>query len=216
MADFFGGIQGIGSGIAGLFNAGGLSASANDLDAAARLEDVNARISTASTDIQLAAVTRDALKTIGGQAQDVATAGFSASGTALDLLADSQRQASLASALTATQGAIETQSHVAQAGVYRSEAASARRQSTASTFGGLLSIGLGIFSLFSDKRMKENITRVGTSPEGLPIVKYNYLNDPTEWIGYLAQDVEKIDPKAVVDMGMKMIDSKYRPERVNA
>jgi hypothetical protein len=210
----FDGISDIGSGIGGLFQSSSLKAAAGDLNAAGASEDQNAKIAASSTEIQTAAIHRDILKTIGGQQSDIATAGFQMSGTALDLAQDTARQGALAEALTTNQGAIEVSAHKAQAQSYYAQARDAQRQSKSAGFGGILQIGLGILGMFSDKRLKTNIVRVGTNKAGLPIVKYNYLNDPTEWIGYLAQDVEKLDPSAVRDLGMKMVDSEYRPQRV--
>lgn len=210
----FDGIQSIGSGIGDLFQSSGQKASAGDLNQAGAYEESNARIAASSTDIQTAAIHRDLLKTIGGQQSDIATAGFQMSGTALDLAQDTARQGALAEASATAQGAIEVASYRARANSYYAQAREAQRQSKSSAFGGILQIGLGILGMFSDKRLKTNIVRVGTSEAGLPIVKYNYLNDPTEWVGYLAQDVEKIEPSAVRDMGMKMVGSKYAPQKV--
>ncbi len=60
----------------------------------------------------------------------------------------------------------------------------------------------------SDVRTKKNISYVGISSEGIPIVDFNYKNDSrTRYRGVLAQDVEKIIPEAVVEInGIKMVD----------
>ena len=81
----------------------------------------------------------------------------------------------------------------------------------------------GIFGMMggmmraSDKRIKENVNRVGTvfaaDPHGderaLPIYDYSYKGDPNETPqrGPMAQDVEKIDRRAVrTRKGIKYID----------
>ena len=96
--------------------------------------------------------------------------------------------------------------------------------------GGVLGLGAGALKA-SDERIKENIHKVGdvlghdsdkTQPEmgsvfgagdKLPVYTYTYKADPakTPQIGPMAQDVEKIDPKAV-----KTIDgTKYiKPRRL--
>ena len=51
--------------------------------------------------------------------------------------------------------------------------------------GGLDYIG----SLFSDERLKENITRTGTSKSGIPTYEFNYKNDNQKWEGAMAQDL---------------------------
>jgi hypothetical protein len=65
---------------------------------------------------------------------------------------------------------------------------------------------LGIASLaapflFSDERVKENIERIGTHEKGIGIYKYNYIGDPKPQIGVLAQEMQKVDPSAVHDVG---------------
>ena len=50
----------------------------------------------------------------------------------------------------------------------------------------------------SDKRLKENIEEVGTSPKGHTIYEWNYKTNPTtRYRGAIAQDVMKHDPMAV-------------------
>ena len=58
----------------------------------------------------------------------------------------------------------------------------------------------------SDERLKENIEKVG-SYKGLNVYEYNYLWSPTKWVGFIAQEVEKIIPEAVFNVnGFKVID----------
>lgn len=62
---------------------------------------------------------------------------------------------------------------------------------------------------FSDRRLKENIKKVGKANNGLPIYTYNYKNDPTEQthIGFMADEVEKKHPDAVgLAGGYKTVD----------
>lgn len=51
---------------------------------------------------------------------------------------------------------------------------------------GLASAGIG---LFSDRRLKTNIKRVGTTDGGTPIYTYNYKNGGPTHMGVMAQDV---------------------------
>jgi hypothetical protein len=94
--------------------------------------------------------------------------------------------------------------------------------------GGLLGLGsnIGAAAAYkpSDRRVKENISKMGTvfaagdvdsdERKKLPIYEYSYKDDPasTRHIGPMAQDVEKVDPGAVVtDRG----GTKYiKPRRV--
>jgi hypothetical protein len=90
----------------------------------------------------------------------------------------------------------------------------AQQQAKNQLIGGVLgaagSVGLGL--ALSDRRSKENIHRIGTvfatedyaggesDRKKLPIYKYSYKDDPssTAHVGPMAQDMEKIDPSAVM------------------
>ena len=64
---------------------------------------------------------------------------------------------------------------------------------------GGLGIGLGIAA--SDRRLKKNIHKTGEkTKDGIPIVTFNYKDDPLgiKYTGVLAQEVEKIKPRAVI------------------
>lgn len=58
----------------------------------------------------------------------------------------------------------------------------------------------GIFTI-SDRKMKENIEQVGNVVGILPVYAYNYIGSNERRIGLIAQDVEKIIPRAVEDFG---------------
>ena len=63
-----------------------------------------------------------------------------------------------------------------------------------------ISTGLSIAAMFagSDRKLKENIEQVGTSPKGHKIYEWNYISTPnTRYRGVIAQDVVKINPMAV-------------------
>ena len=65
-----------------------------------------------------------------------------------------------------------------------------------------LGIGAAIYTILpllgSDKRLKENIKKVGTSPKGHNIYEWNYKTNPSSrYRGAIAQDVVKIYPMAV-------------------
>lgn len=61
--------------------------------------------------------------------------------------------------------------------------------------------------LFSDERLKEDIEPVGQLSDGQPVYKYRYIGDPIWQIGLMAQDVEKTNPDAVVEIaGFKAVN----------
>jgi hypothetical protein len=55
----------------------------------------------------------------------------------------------------------------------------------------------------SDRRIKTDIKCIGEADNGLPIYLFRYLNDPKQEVhmGFMAQDVEKVKPEAVVTTG---------------
>lgn len=69
----------------------------------------------------------------------------------------------------------------------------------------------GILSgLFSDRRLKRDITRIGTADNGLPIYSFVYDNDSSgiTHIGFMADEVEALHPEAVAKdlLGYKIVD----------
>lgn len=77
---------------------------------------------------------------------------------------------------------------------------------------GGLTAGAGLFSAFSDERLKTDIKRVGKTDAGLPVYTYRYKGelgdiDPGLHMGVMAQEAEKKFPKAVKEYGgYKVVD----------
>ena len=70
----------------------------------------------------------------------------------------------------------------------------------AAAFMDALSIGgqiAGIYSAFSDRRLKENIKKIGESISGLGIYTFNYIGQASKYIGTMADEVLKVKPEAV-------------------
>lgn len=72
--------------------------------------------------------------------------------------------------------------------------------STADTISSIATIA-SVALAFSDERIKENITRVGSLDNGLPVYTFNYIGKPDIQMGLMAQDVEKVNPNAVKEIG---------------
>jgi LysM repeat protein len=72
-------------------------------------------------------------------------------------------------------------------------------------FGGAMSGLAGIIG--SDERIKDNIKQVGKTQDGLPIYEFS-IGDGDMQTGVMAQDVEKVNPDAVVENagGVKGVD----------
>lgn len=67
--------------------------------------------------------------------------------------------------------------------------------------------GMGIYK-YSDRRLKDNIKRVGTLDNGLPVYVFTYKGDDGPVLGLMADEVEQVHPEAVVTdpSGFKMVD----------
>ena len=73
----------------------------------------------------------------------------------------------------------------------------------AGTFSGL---GSAIAGMFSDRRLKSNIKRVGTHALGIGLYEYDIFGERQR--GVMADEVEKVLPSAVSthESGFKMVD----------
>lgn len=61
--------------------------------------------------------------------------------------------------------------------------------------------------MFSDRRVKDDVERVGKLDNGLPVYAYRYKGSPQTQIGVMAQDVERRNPEAVGSIfGVKAVD----------
>lgn len=105
--------------------------SAGSYGEAADIARKNAKIVEQSTELKTLQTDRQIYKVIGGQQSDVAGAGFAASGSALDLLADSQAQGELTRSLVELQGEIDQNAYLQQATAYEAQANLALAQADA-------------------------------------------------------------------------------------
>lgn len=125
MAFGTGTINSIGGAVSDLFasdaheaKAKGLRIEAQNYDLASKFATQNEQFTETSTAIKQAQLDREIFKTIGGQAADVAGAGFAASGSALDLMRESASQGALTKAVGAEQGLITEEGYKVQAQSY--------------------------------------------------------------------------------------------------
>ena len=63
------------------------------------------------------------------------------------------------------------------------------------------------YTIASDRRLKENIQEVGTSPQGYKIYEFNYKGGNVRFRGAMAQDVLQKNPMAVgIDQNYLTVD----------
>ena len=80
------------------------------------------------------------------------------------------------------------------------------------TFASVASIpatGGGSLLFSSDRRIKENIKKLGKSPSGIGIYKFNYIGNAKKYIGAMADDVMKVVPEAVSTMANRFLGVNY-------
>jgi hypothetical protein len=85
----------------------------------------------------------------------------------------------------------------------------AKNQAKQSFQNGLFNLAgaAGSAAIMSDRRVKEDIKRIGTADNGIPLYSYRYIGQPAVHIGTMAQDVERSHPDAVVEFdGVKHVD----------
>lgn len=69
------------------------------------------------------------------------------------------------------------------------------------------SSGWGSIGTLSDERAKEDIEKIGQLRDGQNVYRFRYKGDKTPQIGLIAQEVEKLDPGAVVEFrGRKYVN----------
>lgn len=52
----------------------------------------------------------------------------------------------------------------------------------------------------SDARLKRDLTRIGETPDGLPLYRFGYKGLPATYEGVMAQDVARLRPDALVEL----------------
>jgi hypothetical protein len=76
---------------------------------------------------------------------------------------------------------------------------SANAAGAGQALGQSIGLGLAAYAAFSDRRLKENVEKVGSLKNGLPVYRFNYRGEDTPQIGLMAQDVKKVHPEAIIN-----------------
>lgn len=100
------------------YKAQGQRIEAGNYDRSSEFSEQSALFTETSTAIKQAQTDRDIYKTLGGQQADIAGAGLSNSGSAIDLMRDSASQGALMKAVGAAQGLITEEGYQVQAKNY--------------------------------------------------------------------------------------------------
>ena len=66
-----------------------------------------------------------------------------------------------------------------------------------STLGSIASTVGGIASIFSDRRLKHNIEKIGEKADGLGIYRYSYIGQVARLVGVMADEVARLRPWAL-------------------
>jgi hypothetical protein len=92
----------------------------------------------------------------------------------------------------------------------------AKQAAQANLNSGLMGLGGAGIMAFSDVRLKQNINRIGTLPNGLPFYSFEYIDavqghplaGKGTQVGVMAQEVEQVYPNAVItlDDGYKVVN----------
>ena len=81
----------------------------------------------------------------------------------------------------------------------------AAADSNAETWGTVISVVAMV--AMSDRRLKRNVARIGRTPKGTPLYRFNYIGSDAVYIGPMADEVERTIPEAVRDIGgFKAVD----------
>lgn len=92
---------------------------------------------------------------------------------------------------------------------YQSELAAwqQKRQDANSALGGIFGV-LGTAAMYSDRRLKTGVRKVGKTGDGQNVYAYRYKGDRRMHLGLMAQEVEKRKPEAVTKdaAGFMMVD----------
>ena len=197
----------LGGGISSIFGGLGDLAEASAYSKASKIAASNAQIETRTGAINEMMASRKIYQSIGAEKAQTATAGFAASGSALDLLRSSVQQGALTKQLIANQTAITAQGYMQESAAYSGMATAAKAAGTGGIVGGLLQGAGALLSIFSDRRLKQDITEVGEFQPGIKLYRFRYLGQKTIYQGVMADEVEKVYPNAVVQdqYGFKMV-----------
>lgn len=186
----------LGGAVSSIFGGIGALSEAKGYSAAAQISASNADITKRTTALNLTQANRQLYQAYGTERADTAGAGFQMSGSAIDLMKSSVNQGAITQQIIQNQGEITAQGYEAQASSYQAQSAAAKAKASGGFLSGVLGLAGAAFSLFSDRRLKEDIKLVREIEPGMNLYTFRYLNDPITYIGVMADEVAKVHPEA--------------------
>jgi hypothetical protein len=73
-----------------------------------------------------------------------------------------------------------------------------KKQSSNSLIGGIIG---GVLSIFSDERLKQDVTLLYRRADGVGVYRYRYRDEPVWYKGLIAQDVQRVYPEHIHPFG---------------
>lgn len=109
-------------------------------------------------------------------------------------------------------GQLGVQNYNSQLGAWSAANQAAAAESAG--FGSFMgSLGAAAVTKYSDRRLKTDIVKLGTLPDGLGVYAFTYIESGSRDVGVMADEVEKVFPDAVTEVrGYKMVDYSYFDE----
>lgn len=147
-ADLQTGLSDLGGAVNDLFGASGARTAGDAYGSASDFATINARIAASATAARDEQIRRQVARSLGSTSAGVAGAGFAASGSALDILRSSAQEGALVRAVGEEQGAINVNSYLEQAGMFKGMQRAADTSATGQGIAGLLNLGGAAAALY--------------------------------------------------------------------
>lgn len=202
MFDFGSLFSGIGSFLGG-------NATAKGYKAAARYYGEAARVTKLEGALKDTAIKREIFQAEGTAEATAGANNLKVSGSVRDVIKTNRQQGFLTRAVTAMNTNLEYQNYIMQAKQAKAAAKSAK-------MGGIMGLAGGILGMFSDDRLKEDVTFVGRRGDGLGVYRFKFNNDDATYEGVMASEVVLLYPDAVAEVdgyrvvNYDMLDIEFR------
>lgn len=190
---------------AGAVQQGDLAA-ADAYEKAASIDFGNAHLAMISGNIIQTQLGQKINLAMGKVSAEAAGSGGTQGGSAGDVLRMSAMQGGLAKAVQGVSNELQVRGYQekgtaedAQAAQMQGAAAAAGAAKAGGMFGAAFSAVGGLFSLFSDDKLKEDIELLETREDGVNIYTFRFLMDGIRYRGVLASEVQRFKPWCLIE-----------------